>query len=125
MKQLLNNEQSRSTTMRPTGNGTFQAVSLVDYHVVPHDERWDVERDDTFTGQFSRDVNVAIGLAIASARQEGEGATVCLQQLMDLVGTYGRSTECLVVRQERRWTLGVAGATTPETLNEPHHSSHR
>lgn len=56
----------------------------VEYHVVPEDggRRWNVERDDTFTGSFAYEVNTAIGLAIASAQREhysGMEASVCVQ----------------------------------------------
>ena len=53
-----------------------------EYHVVPDGERWNVERDDAFTGEFAYDVNVAIGLATASAlrdKHNGLDVSVCVQ----------------------------------------------
>jgi hypothetical protein len=57
----------------------------VEYHVVPEDggRRWNVERDDAFTGQFAYEVNTAIGLATAAAQRDqhnGLEVTVCVQQ---------------------------------------------
>lgn len=39
------------------------SANVVEYHVVPNGRRWDIERDDTFTGQFAYEVNTAIALA--------------------------------------------------------------
>jgi hypothetical protein len=55
----------------------------IEYHVVPNGKRWDVERDDAFTGSFALEVNTAIGLAIAAAQRDqhnGLDVMVCLQQ---------------------------------------------
>jgi hypothetical protein len=52
-------------------------VPLVEYHVVPDRERWDVERDDTFTGSFAYDVHTAVGLATyAAQRHQHKGLDV-------------------------------------------------
>jgi len=67
---------------RDTGNGTSQRIT-VEYHVIPNGDRWDVERNDAFTGQFACEVNTAIGLATASAQRDqnnGANASVCVQQ---------------------------------------------
>jgi hypothetical protein len=63
--------------------GTVQRVPLVEYHVVPNGKRWDVERDDMFTGSFAYEVNTAIGLATAAAQRDqhnGISVMVCVQQ---------------------------------------------
>jgi hypothetical protein len=55
----------------------------VEYHVVPNGKRWDVERDDTFTGSFAYDVHTAVGLATAAAQRDqhnGIDVMVCVQQ---------------------------------------------
>ena len=62
--------------------GTVQRVPLVEYHVVPNGKRWDVERDDMFTGSFAYEVNTAIGLATAAAQRDqhnGMSVMVCVQ----------------------------------------------
>ena len=62
---------------------TVQRVPLVEYHVVPNGKRWDVERDDMFTGAFAYEVNTAVGLATAAAqrdRHNGLDVMVCVQQ---------------------------------------------
>lgn len=61
-------------------------AATVEYHVVPEDgeQRWNVERDDAFTGQFAYEVNTAIGLATAAAMRDthsGADASVCVQEL--------------------------------------------
>ncbi len=56
---------------------------VVEFHVVPNGKRWDVERDDAFTGQFAYEVNTAIGLATAAAQRDqhnGAEASVCVQE---------------------------------------------
>lgn len=57
--------------------------ALVEFHIVPNGDRWDVERDDTFTGAFAYDVNTAIGLAISAAHtvhDAGVDVMVCVQE---------------------------------------------
>jgi hypothetical protein len=59
------------------------ARTVVEFHVVPNGKRWDVERDDAFTGQFAYEVNTAIGLATAAAQRDchnGADASVCVQE---------------------------------------------
>jgi len=56
---------------------------LTEYHVVPNGQRWDVERDDMFTGSFAFDEHTAVGLATAAAQRDlhnGLGVMVCVQQ---------------------------------------------
>ena len=68
---------------RPTGNGTQQTFPLIEYHVIPHGEHCDIERDDAFTGAFAYDLDIAIGLAIAAAARDhhnGDDVMVCVQQ---------------------------------------------
>lgn len=70
------------TLTRLTGNGTQQTFPLIEYHVIPHGERWDIERDDEFTGSFAYDLHTAIGLAIAAATRDhhrGDEVMVCVQ----------------------------------------------
>jgi hypothetical protein len=74
---------AKKTIVRPTGNGTEQRIPVVEYHVVPNGARWDVERDDQYTGSFSYDVHTAVGLATAAAQRDlssGLEATVCVQE---------------------------------------------
>ena len=68
---------------RTMGNKTVQRLPLVEYHVVPNGKRWDVERDDAFSGSFAYEVNTAIGLAISAAQRDqhnGSDVMVCVQQ---------------------------------------------
>ena len=54
-----------------------------DYRVVPHGERWDVERDGKATGSFAYDVNTAVGMATAQAQRDvrgGTAASVCVEE---------------------------------------------
>ena len=76
-----------ATGKRKAGKGTEAirkiAGAMVEYHVVPHGSRWDVERDDAFTGSFAFDVNTAIGLATSAAKRELNewlDVMVCVQQ---------------------------------------------
>jgi hypothetical protein len=65
------------------GRPTPPNFGSVEFQVVPNGNRWDVERDDTFTGAFAYDVNVAIGVAISSAqrdRNNGRTVSACVQQ---------------------------------------------
>lgn len=58
--------------------------SVIEFHVVPQGDRWDVERDDMFTGSFAHNVHVAIGLAVAAAQRDyhnGEEVMVCVHEL--------------------------------------------
>ena len=74
---------AKRTKLRPTGNGTVQRNPIVEYHIVPHGDRWDVERDDAFTGSFAHNLNTAIGLATAAAQREqhnGLEVMVCVQE---------------------------------------------
>ena len=48
--------------------GYVQRALLTEYHVVPNGKRWDVERDDMFTG-FFYDMNAALGLAISATQR--------------------------------------------------------
>jgi len=67
----------------PRSTGTVSRMALVEYHVVPNGRRWDVERDDAFTGSFSFDVHTAIGLATAAAQRDlnnGVDVMVCVQE---------------------------------------------
>lgn len=67
----------------PPRTAPTRKAAAVEYHIVPNGRRWDVERDDTFTGSFAYDMNVAIGVAIADAqrdRHNGESVSVCVQQ---------------------------------------------
>jgi hypothetical protein len=59
---------TKAKTARRKGN--VQRVPLVEYHVVPNGKRWDVERDDAFTGSFAYEVHTAIGLATAAAQRD-------------------------------------------------------
>jgi hypothetical protein len=62
--------------------GTVAKISVREYQVVPHAERWEVERDGAFTGAFAHDMQTAIGLAMSEAQRDkhnGIEATVCLQ----------------------------------------------
>ncbi|HUS10955.1 MAG TPA: hypothetical protein VMZ30_10850 [Pyrinomonadaceae bacterium] len=75
---------AKHSKLRPTGNGTEQRIPVVEFHVVPNGDRWDIERDDTFTGTFAYSVHVAIGLAVAAAQNDyhnGEDVMVCVQEL--------------------------------------------
>ena len=45
-------------------------IEVVEYYVVPNGQRWDVERDDTFTGSFAYDKYTAIGLATTGAQRD-------------------------------------------------------
>jgi hypothetical protein len=68
---------------RTIGKKTVQRLPLVEYHVVPNGSRFDVERDDTFTGSFAYEINMAIGLAISAAQRDqhnGNDVMVCVQQ---------------------------------------------
>jgi hypothetical protein len=63
--------------------GKVMRNALVEFHIVPNGDRWDVERDDTFTGAFAYQVNTAIGLAISAAHNvhdEGVDVMVCVQE---------------------------------------------
>ena len=54
-----------------------------EYRVVPHGERWDVERDGKATRSFAYDVNTAIGLATAEAQRDvrsGADASVRVEE---------------------------------------------
>ena len=56
---------------------------MIEYHVVPNGDRWDVERDDAATGSFAYNVHTAIGLAIAAAQRDqnsGIDVMVCVQE---------------------------------------------
>ncbi len=53
---------------------------VVEFHVVPHGGRWEVVRDDAFTGRFAHEATTAIHLAIAAAQCEAGGAIVCIQE---------------------------------------------
>ena len=67
----------------PRSTGSVSRMALVEYHVVPNGRRWDVERDDAFTGSFSFDVHTAIGLATAAAQRDqnnGVDVMVCVQE---------------------------------------------
>jgi len=57
-----------------------ERAGAIEYHVVPHGGRWEIERDDAFTGQFAHAPGAAIDLAIAAALREGPGASVCIQE---------------------------------------------
>lgn len=73
--------KKKTVTARRTG--TVKRLPLTEYHVVPNGKRWDVERDDAFTGSFAYDVNTAIGLAIAGAQRDqhnGLEVMVCVQE---------------------------------------------
>ena len=68
---------------RKRQTGTVARNTLVEFHVVPNGVRWDVERNDAFTGSFAYEVNTAIGLAISAAHTEhGEDVDVmvCVQE---------------------------------------------
>jgi hypothetical protein len=72
----------KTHTVRQTGR--VPRILLTEYHVVPTGQRWDVERDDMFTGSFAYDVDTAIGLAIGAAQRDqhnGLDVMVCVQQL--------------------------------------------
>ena len=63
--------------------GRVRRAPLTEYHVVPNGQRWDVERDDMFTGSFAYDEHAAVGLATAAAqrdRDNGLDVMVCVQQ---------------------------------------------
>jgi hypothetical protein len=53
--------------------------AVVEFHVIPHRGRWEIARDDAFTGQFAHEAGAAIHLAIAAAQREAAAAVVCLQ----------------------------------------------
>ncbi len=56
---------------------------LIEYHIVPHGDHWDVERDDAFIGSVAHDVHAAIHLATAAAQRDqsdGLDAMVCVQE---------------------------------------------
>lgn len=62
---------------------TDRSMPLVEYHIVPHDGGWDIERDDAFIGSVVHDVQAAIALATAAARRDqdhGLDAMVCVQE---------------------------------------------
>ena len=74
---------AKKTAVRSTTKKTAQRISLVEYHVIPNGKRWDVERDDMFTGSFAYEVNTAIGIATAAAQRDhhnGLDVMVCVQQ---------------------------------------------
>lgn len=63
--------------------GHVKRLPLTEYHVVPNGDRWDVERDDAFSGSFAYDVNTAISLAIAGAQPDLHNdldVMVCVQE---------------------------------------------
>ena len=69
------------STKRQTGK--VAQNTLVEFHIVPNGKRWDVERDDSFTGSFAYEVNTAVGLAISAAHRvhdEGVDVMVCIQE---------------------------------------------
>lgn len=74
------------TKRRPAGTREMAKradLEAIAFHVVPNGQRWEIERNDTFTGSFAYDVDVAVGLAIADAqrdRHNGLTASVCVQQ---------------------------------------------
>jgi hypothetical protein len=53
---------------------------VVEFHVIPHGGRWEIARDDAFTGQFAHEAAAAVHLAIAAAQREAAGASVCIQE---------------------------------------------
>jgi hypothetical protein len=74
---------AKRTYARHSRKLAVKRLTLVEYHIVPNGRRWDVERDDAFTGVFSYDVHTAIGIATASAQQDqhnGLAVMVCVQQ---------------------------------------------
>ena len=63
--------------------GRVQRAPLTEYHVVPNGQRWDIERDDMFTGSFAFDEHTAVALATAAAQRDlhnGLDVMVCVQQ---------------------------------------------
>jgi hypothetical protein len=68
---------------KSAGRRTAPKQVMIEYHVVPNGNRWDVERDGTFTGAFAHEVNTAIGIATAAAQSEqpdGVSVIVSVQQ---------------------------------------------
>jgi len=63
-------------TKDPSGS----TQGTVEYHVVPHAGRWEIERDDAFTGRFAHEAGTAVSLAIAAAEREPGDAIVCIQE---------------------------------------------
>jgi hypothetical protein len=66
-----------------SGSEKGRTMTIVEYHVVPNGPRWEVERDDAFTGSFAHDAHTAIGLATAAAQRDqhnGLSVMVCIQQ---------------------------------------------
>ena len=69
--------------LRDTRNGARQRLPVIEYHVVPVGERWNVERDDCVIGSFAYNEHAAIGLAVSAAQREkhnGLDVMVCVQQ---------------------------------------------
>ncbi len=68
---------------RHSGKLAVKRIPLVEYHVVPNGKRWDVERDDAFTGSFAYDMHTAIGIATSEAQRDqskGLDVRLCVQQ---------------------------------------------
>ena len=54
-----------------------------EYRIVQDGVRWNIEQNGVLTGQLSHSINVAIGLATASAlsdKHNGLNAVVCVQE---------------------------------------------
>lgn len=76
------------TKLTKTGNGTIQKLSAPqaqtrEYHVVPDDDGWLVERDAALTGLFAHDLHAAIAQAVKAAERDshnGLEVMVCVQE---------------------------------------------
>lgn len=58
-------------------------AQIREYHVIPEDDGWVVERDEALTGLFAHDQHVAIAQAVAAAQRDhhnGLDVIVCVQE---------------------------------------------
>ena len=72
---------------RPTGNGTVQKLPRKghdrEYHIIPEDDGWVVERDEAVTGLFAYELEAAIAQAVKAAERDhhnGLDVMVCVQE---------------------------------------------
>jgi hypothetical protein len=76
-------EDRRKNLARPRASATNKPT-IREYLLVLHGRRWDVQRNNVFTGAFAYELDVAIGLATAEAKRDtayGMYALVCVDEL--------------------------------------------
>ena len=72
-----------ATKSRPTGHGTVQKIPVREYHIIPEEDGWAVERDEALTGLFAHDLGTAIAQAVRAAERDhhnGLDVMVCVQE---------------------------------------------